>query len=221
MTIYPALLSDSRERIQEQLRQAEKLDDCFVVQVDIIDGYFVDNITIGVDDLIDLDLGKLKVDLHLMTQEPLEIVHEAEDAGLQSVVRSCIGQVEHMSDQESFISDLHRIDWRAGLSIDLYTPLDVIDEYSWLHCDVIQIMGIEAGFQGQEFQEKVLPKIAEVVRLKQEHNYSYEIIVDGGVKLPLVSDLAKIGVEGLAVGSQLWQADDLQSMYQSLREAAS
>lgn len=221
MTIYPALLSDSADYIQDQLRQAQKLDDCFVVQVDIIDGYFVDNITIGVDDLTELDVGSLKIDLHLMTQEPLEIVHEAEDAGLQSVVRSCIGQVEHMSDQESFISDLHRIDWRAGLSIDLYTPLDVIDEDSWMRCDVIQIMGIEAGFQGQEFQEKVLSKIKEVVRLKQEHTFPYEIVVDGGVKLPLVQQFAKMGVEGLAVGSQLWQADDLQNMYQSLREAAS
>ena len=221
MNIYPAILSDSIKTVQKQLDLCKQLEDCRVVQLDVIDGYFVDNITIAPDDLVDLDLGELQVDVHLMTQEPLEFVHMAEDAGIQKEIRSCIGQVERVSSQESFISDLHRIDWRAGLSIDVYTPLDTIDEKSWHMVDVIQIMAIEAGYQGQEFRESAYAKIKEVADKKRAQSLPFELIVDGGVKLENIERIYKQGADGVAVGSQLWEAVNLSDVYTQIKKVGS
>lgn len=219
MTIYPALLSDSREELQKQIDLVKEIDAIETVQVDVIDGKFADNLTITPADLPDLDWGELQIDLHLMTDEPLDYVYELIDVKDQLPIRAVIGQIEHMSNQAHFLEDIEKNGWMPGVSLDLYTPIDELDAQTLRFIKVIQIMGIEAGFQGKEFNPLVLEKIAQIaVPAKQ---LGIEIIVDGGINLKTISSVAKSGAQAVAVGSTLWKSNDISETIDTLLAAAS
>ncbi len=205
MHIYPSILTDSVRDCQEQLTIAAADSGIEVVQIDIVDGFFADNITLTPVDLVGLEFGELKVDLHLMTDEPLDFVFETVAVKAKVPIRSIIAQIEHMSYQRSFLDELKVHGWKSGFSLDLFTPLDSIDEECWSELDIVQIMGIEAGFQGQTFHPTAIKKIADLIAMKEKFGYTFEVIVDGGVELALLPELSKLGVDGIAVGSALWQ----------------
>lgn len=207
MNIYPALLSDSRSQLQQQIDKVKDIEGISVVQVDIIDGKFADNLTVTPADLPDLDWGELELDLHLMTEEPLDYVYELKDVKDSLPIRAVIGQVERMSNQSHFLEDVQKEGWQPGLSIDLFTPLEAIDEEALRFVKVLQIMGIEAGFQGKEFNSLALEKIAKLSKPAKEAGV--EIIVDGGVNLKTIGTIAKNGADSVAVGSLLWKSDDI------------
>ena len=105
--------------------------------------------------------------------------------------------------------------WQAGLSLDLYTPVEAIDKKSWDKLDIVQLMTIEAGFQGQEFKSQALDKIAQI---RQLANKNIQIIVDGGVKKKSMSLLVKKGVDGVVVGSGLWKTSNPAKMIREYSE---
>ena len=123
MKIYPSILTHDLEVAQEQLALSQELSGVDTVQFDVIDGYYVDNLTLAPTALAELEYGELKVDLHLMVNEPLDFVYEARDMAKQLPVRAIIAQIERMSDQMSYVEEVRRNNWQVGLSLDLYTPL--------------------------------------------------------------------------------------------------
>jgi ribulose-phosphate 3-epimerase len=211
MTVYPAILSDSSEVVAQQLELAQFSDDVETVQIDIIDGWFADNVTVTPTDLVGLDFGELTLDLHLMTEEPLDFVYEARDSKKDLPIRAIIAQVEHMSNQADFIKDVRNQEWKVGLSLNLFTPIDAIDLESWEYLDAVQVMGIEAGFQGQTFHPTALDTIREVAKKVGQLDRPIELIVDGGVTLELLGRLQELGVSSVAVGSGLWSAPDVEA----------
>lgn len=221
MQLYPAILTDSIQEAQSQVMAIASVPDIRTVQIDIIDGLFADNITLTPLDLHEVDFGELSCDLHLMTEEPLDFVYEAIDGNTVNYdeaksddiltkvpVRAILGQVERMSNQVEFLQAVKGQNWQAGLSLDLYTPLDEILPESWFLLDSIQLMGIEAGFQGQTFNEHVFQKIAELHDHIKNYDRAVEIIIDGGITPALVPQLQKSGVHSVAVGSSLWNEHD-------------
>jgi ribulose-phosphate 3-epimerase len=218
MNLYPAILTDAKAEAQKEIIWIAAYDKIRTVQVDVIDGLFADNITITPSDLVDVDLGELSVDLHLMTEEPLDYVYETVAQKEQHQIRSIIAQVERMSDQASYIETVRKQDWLVGLSLDLYTPFDSIEEESWSQLDVVQLMGIEAGFQGQDFNKIVLEKIKNLVVLRDKIGRKFEIIIDGGVKPSLIEQIEAAGADGVVVGSGLWESDNLDETVENLTE---
>jgi len=225
MNIYPAILTGDTVKAQDQLDECGKILECwgtdesdqFIVQIDVIDGLFADNLTLTPIDLAQLDFGDLKVDLHLMTEEPLNDVHELQDVKRKIPVRAVIAQVERMSYQADFIEEVRKEDWWPGLSIDAFTPLSAIDEHSWFHLKVVQLMGIEAGFQNQAFLPQVLAKIEALVALRLDKKLEFEILVDGGVKANCLAQIKAMGAESAVVGSALWLAQDKIETYRQLK----
>jgi ribulose-phosphate 3-epimerase len=211
MTVYPAILSDSPEVVAEQLELAQFSDDVEVVQIDIIDGWFADNVTVTPTDLVGQEFGELAIDLHLMTEEPLDFVYEARDCKESLPIRAIIAQVEHLSNQLDFLKDVRNQEWKAGLSLNLFTPIDAIDEESWEYLDIVQVMGIEAGFQGQTFHPAALDTVRELAKRVARLERPVEIVVDGGVTLDLIGRLQELGVSSVAVGSGLWRAPDVET----------
>ncbi len=218
MTIYPSILTGSLQEAQEQLDLAKSLDGVETVQLDILDGLFADNVTLTPSDFAQLDFGELHCDLHLMTEEPMDFVFEAIEHKKRLPIRSIIGQVERMSYQLDFMETVMKHTWKAGLSLNIFTPIEAVDESSWYDLNVVQLLAIEAGFQGQEFRPVVLEKVENVLRLRQEIRSDFEIIIDGGIGVSELEKLLKFEVEGVAVGSELWQAGDLQLAYTQLTE---
>lgn len=209
LAIYPSILTDEWEVFREQLDFLKSESKLFsLVQVDVIDGQFADNLTLTPLDCLDFDFGSLQIDFHLMTEEPLDYVQEIIDVKDQLPIRSFIAQVERMSSQKDFIEELQKLKLKVGLSLDLHTSLEAIDEGSWTELNIVQIMGVKAGFQGQKFNPQALEKI-ELVRQKLDSLGSRaEIILDGGVKLDNLAEIKKTNLNSVVIGSALWQLDD-------------
>lgn len=228
MQIYPAILTESIAEAQDQVIAVASIPNIRTVQIDIIDGIFADNSTITPSDLVDIDFGELSCDLHLMTEEPLDYVNEAiattattaqdyDNQLLQMAqgnipIRSIIGQIERMSHQTDFVQTVKENAWKAGISLDLFTPLEEIEDQVWHYIDSIQLMGIEAGFQGQIFHESTFTKITELQQLIANKNKNIEIYVDGGLTPEIASRLKQYSIHAVVVGSSIWQSDNVYDM---------
>ncbi len=218
MTIYPAILTGDIVKAQSQLKQAKKLD-VSGVHLDVIDGFYADNLTLTPADFALLDFGLLKADFHLMVDEPMDYLYEIIDHKTSLPTRAVIGQVEKMSYPLEFVTEVKRYDFLAGLSLDLFTPLDEIEPKVWEKLDVIQLMGVRAGFQGQDFNRQVVQLVKEVVSFRKNQGLNLAIIVDGGVNLTNISLVSQAGADAVAVGSGLWQAKDVMGTFKQLSQA--
>jgi len=216
MNLYPALLDGSIEKLQSQIDLVADDGRIETVQIDIIDGIFADNLTITPADIPDLNLGRLQYDIHLLTEEPLDYVFELQTHCQHDQIRACIAQIEKMSFQSSFLEEVLHREWKAGLSLDLYTPLESLEDDIWLELDVLQLMAVEAGFQGGKFSPIIFDKIAEAKKIIAQLDKSVELIVDGGVSLENIEQLKDAGVENIVVGSTLWKSDNLSETITNL-----
>jgi ribulose-phosphate 3-epimerase len=213
MKIYPSVLTGSIEEVQKQADIAKQCPDVEVLQLDIIDGFFADNLTISPQNLLEIDFGDLKIDLHLMVEEPMDMMEEVISVKDNLPIRAIVAQVEKMTHQQDFVDDVKKMGLKAGLSLDLYTPVDSLEEGVLDSVDILQFMGIEAGFQGQELRPIVYEKIEKF--LKPELRSSLEIIFDGGVTEETAGKLVDLGISSFAVGSTLWKAEDFCGQFRT------
>lgn len=204
MNLYPSILTESLVELEEQVTATSQSKDVSVVQIDIIDGFFADNVTISPLDLTQVDFDNLKIDFHLLVEEPMDFVLEIVGIKDYVPIRSIIAQVERMSQQGDFVREVLTNEWRVGVSLDLHTPVSAIDDESWDYLQIVQLMTIEAGFQGLEFHHSALGKISEI---RNKSRYPVEIIVDGGVKAEHIPLLTQAGVDGVVVGSGIWSPE--------------
>ncbi len=219
MNIYPAILSDDPEQIDEQLALAAQISSVEVIQFDIVDGYFADSLTLSPADLGQFDFAGKQIDLHLMTVDPIDAVYETMEYRNELPVRAVIGQVERMGSQNHFVEEVAKQHWLPGLSLSLYTPLSEIDQDCWKYLRVLQLMGMsETGYQNQGFSFAVLEKIKQAREFIKSQDHLVEIIVDGGVKLDNVPAIQAAGADSISVGSGLWQAEDFAARFQEYQE---
>lgn len=220
MNIYPAILTQSKRTILEQAGSILPIEDIETVHIDIIDGSLIDNVTITPLDLMEIDFDRLKLDLHILTDEPMDYVYEATSILQPKMpIRAIYAQVEHLSGQLALIEEIQKHEWKAGLSLDFHTPLEAIDDEVWEKLDIIQLMSIEMGFQDQPFQTGIFDKL---VQLKQElklRNLKPEIIIDGGVDPQNILNLQAAGVNSVAVGSFIWKAESAEDAVMQLQDA--
>jgi ribulose-phosphate 3-epimerase len=207
MQITPAILTDSFLTFQQQLDAVKFSPLIEAVQVDIIDGLFVDNLTITPLDITVADFEPMKIDMHLMTEEPMDFVYECVGVKEYLPIRRIYGQVEKMSHQLDFLHEVKSNSWKAGLALDLFTPLESIDEDAWPELQHILLMGVEAGQQHQKFHPYIIEKIVEL-REKFPNPERLHIMVDGGVNANNTEVLALGGVDEFAVGSVIWESPE-------------
>jgi len=220
ISLYPTILTSDLVLAQQQLDLSASHPDIKTVQIDIIDGQFADELTLMPLDLAELDFHGLECDVHLQVEEPMDYVWELESIKDQLAIRSVIAQVERMSFQTDFVAEVKKQNWRAGLCLDIYTPLSGIDEPMWYELDCVQYMAIEAGAQGTQFKEQVYEKIAQQKIKQNSLNQPIEIMVDGGIQPPQAKRLIQLGVEGLAVGSFLWKSPNFSEAVDQLLNSA-
>lgn len=220
MNIYPAILTQSKRTVQEQLNLVLPIDEIETVHIDIIDGSLVDNLTITPLDLIEMDFDRLTCDIHILTDEPLDYVYEITSIQQPKLpVRAIYVQVEHLSGQLALIEEIQKHGWKAGLSLDLHTPLEAIDDEVWEKLDIIQLMSIEMGFQDQPFQTSIFDKLVELKQELKLRNLKPEIILDGGIDSGNIVNVKAAGVHSVAVGSTLWQAESVEDAFLDLQNS--
>jgi ribulose-phosphate 3-epimerase len=184
------------------------------VQVDVIDGEFADNITIHPVDLKDMSVGNLSVDIHLMTNDPINDVVECQDV---PNMRAVIAQIEHMPSQQDFIEHVKSFGWKVGLSLDLYTEDAEISDEILKQLDIVQVMTVKTGYQNQAFQTSALETVKRVAARLQNINPQCELFVDGGVTAESWKLSKAAGATHAAVGHDLWSAKNVAQEIQTLQ----
>ncbi|MDO8503906.1 MAG: ribulose-phosphate 3-epimerase [bacterium] len=198
--IIPAILTNDSGELEDKIKQAEGL--VQRVQVDIIDGVFVNNRTVALESLEGIET-KLLLDIHLMVHEPDSWVERA----VRTLADRIIGQVEMMSDQVRFIGHVQETGSKIGLALDLLTPVSVIDPSILNNLDVVLVMSVKAGFGGQEFSKSALEKIKALDEIRSRDNTPFRICVDGGVNAQNIREVRRAGADEVAVGQSLFAGD--------------
>lgn len=210
--IVPTILTTDIEDFSRKINALKGV--CPRVQIDIIDGRFAPTKTIDLSAIRDLiDLGDLKIDLHLMVEEPLGWISRC----LEIVPDRIVAQMEKMTDPLSFINEIIESGAQVGLALDLETPVENYPEDIYLLADIVVLLGVKAGKGGQELNLGVLEKIKKMREILGDPPVGGgKIGVDGGLNGENIKLCQKAGASIFYVGSYFWNTDNLQERYNEL-----
>ena len=211
--IAPSLLSADFARLDEELRTIEGGAD--LLHLDVMDGHFVPNITIG--PLVVKALRgrtKLPFDCHLMIEEPQRYIDAFLDAGANMI--SVHFEAEpHLQRALQMIRDGGA---KAGIAINPATPAESLSA-SVDFCDYVLVMTVNPGFGGQKFLEPVVPKIRHIARLIRERGVGVDIEVDGGIDSKTAPHVVAAGASILVAGSAVFGRPDRRDAMEAIRSA--
>ncbi len=186
------------------------------VHVDVMDGHFVPNLTLGlpvVESL--LKRTDLPLDCHLMIEDPDRWAPGYAEAGAHNVTV----HVEAARDPVMLARNLRAAGAKAGLSIKPNTPLE--DHLDTLrHYDTLLVMSVEPGFGGQSFIPEVLDKVRTARRLVDTGHLTLLVEIDGGINADTIEQAAEAGVDCFVAGSAVYGADDPARAVAALRDSA-
>jgi len=210
--IAPSILSADFMRLGEEIRAAEAAG-ADLVHVDVMDGHFVPNITIGpmVVEGIRKITG-LPIDVHLMISDPDKYAHDFASAGADYITV----HAEATAHLHRSVQCVREKGVKAGVSLNPATPLCNLD-YILADIDMVLLMSVNPGFGGQKFIPSVLQKIGELSSTIRERNLSVLIEVDGGVKIDNAAGIAAAGADILVMGSAFFGSGDYAAFMKELR----
>ncbi len=217
--IAPSILSSDFGRLAEEVRRADEAGGD-VIHVDVMDGRFVPNLTIGpvVVEAIRKATNK-PLDVHLMIVEPERYVKDFADAGADWITV----HVEAARHLQRTLAEIRTLGKRAGVSLNPHTHESSID-YVLDDLDLVLVMSVNPGFGGQSFLSSVIPKIRALRerfdRRKDEGRSSIDIEVDGGINAATASDVAAAGADILVAGSAVFKTNDYRGAIEKIRHAA-
>jgi len=213
--IAPSILSADFSRLGDEVQAIDRAGADYI-HVDVMDGHFVPNITIGplVVEALRKVTGK-PLDVHLMIENPDLYIPDFARAGAD-IITVHQEAVPHLHRTVQLIKGLGK---KAGVSINPATPvatLDVIlDEL-----DLVLVMSVNPGFGGQGFIPSALDKIAALRQRITQRGLATELQVDGGVKIDNIRDVVAAGADVLVAGSAVFNSDDYAATIRALRENA-
>jgi len=213
--LAPSILSADFARLAEQIQAASE-GGASLIHVDIMDGHFVPNMTIGPPVVRSLRKAtKLPLDCHLMIENPDQFIPEFADAGADWIS-------VHQEACRHLDRTLHLIkshDCLAGVVINPATPVETLSEVLDI-VDYVLVMSVNPGFGAQEFIPNSIHKIKRLARIREERRLNYRIEVDGGISTVTVGDVARAGVEILVAGNAVFGHGDPTTNAQKLLKAA-
>ena len=214
--VSASILSADFGRLAEHVQEAEQAGVDWI-HVDVMDGHFVPNITIGPAVTQALRRAtKLPLDVHLMISNPERYVEDFVKAGAD-----WLGvHVEATVHLERLIQQIKEAGARATVTLNPATPLNCL-EYVLQDVDMVLLMTVNPGFSGQKFIRGVLPKIRRLRRMIDEQNLDVLIQVDGGVATDTVGDIAAAGADVLVSGSGLFNGKPVAENVRRLKELMS
>jgi ribulose-phosphate 3-epimerase len=213
--LAPSILSADFAHLADQIQSATDGGGT-VIHVDVMDGHFVPNITLGPPVVKSLRRATdLPLDCHLMIENPDQYIPEFAEAGADwiSVHREAC---RHLNRTLHLIRNHGAL---AGVVINPATPVESLSEVLDI-VDYVLVMSVNPGFGGQKFIPGALHKIRKLADLRHQHDLSYRIEVDGGIDVTTVADVVRAGAEILVAGNAVFGQGDPKSNAQKLLKTA-
>jgi ribulose-phosphate 3-epimerase len=214
--IAPSILSADFSKLGDEIKSVEEAGADWI-HVDVMDGHFVPNITIGP---LVVEAARrvtsLPIDVHLMIENPDRYIKDFAKAGADLIsvqVEACV----HLNRTIQMIKEFDR---RAGVVLNPSTPLSSIE---WIMEDVdfIMIMSVNPGFGGQDFIPNSLDKVEALRKIIQDRGLATLIEIDGGVNEKTIKNLSDAGVDVFVAGSAIFKSPDYKKTINRFRELIS
>jgi ribulose-phosphate 3-epimerase len=211
--IAPSILSADFSRLGEEVRAVEKAG-ADLIHVDVMDGHFVPNITIGPLVVAGLKkLTSLPLDVHLMIEEPQRYIEVFAQAGSDwiTVHAEVCPQLKRM------VKWIRQLKVKPGIVLKpataLKTLFPVLDDI-----DLALLMSVNPGFGGQSFIPSTLKKIERLRKIVDQNRYPLEIEVDGGVKIENIREVSRAGADIFVLGTGIFKTRDYEETIKKLRK---
>jgi ribulose-phosphate 3-epimerase len=213
--IAPSILAADFACLGDGIRAVER-GGAALLHVDVMDGHFVPNISIGVPVVASLHKAtRMPLDVHLMIEQPELYIQAFAEAGADMI---SVHQ-EATPHLDRTLTMIREHGCRAGAVINPATPVSMLSEV-FGKLDYVLVMSVNPGFGGQKFIPGALTKIRELKRIRESYNCSFRIEVDGGVGPDNVVDLVRAGAEILVAGTSIFHTPDAAEAVRSLKRTA-
>jgi ribulose-phosphate 3-epimerase len=207
--IAPSLLSADFANLATEIASIERGAD--LLHVDVMDGHFVPNITLGPQIVKACRaVSKLPFDCHLMIEQPQRYIERFIEAGA-NLISIHIETEPHLQ---------RALQMKAGIAINPATPAESLST-AIEFCDYVLVMTVNPGFGGQKFIEPVVPKIRHIARMIRERGLSIPIEVDGGIDVTTAGRAVDAGATILVAGSAVFGKQDRSAAMEAIRSAVS
>jgi ribulose-phosphate 3-epimerase len=211
--IAPSVLSADFSRLGEELKAVEAAG-ADLIHVDVMDGHFVPNLTIGPVVVEGLRrLTSLPLDVHLMVAEPerfIEAFVQAGGSGITVHAETCVSLLRA-------IEKIRQSGATPGVVLNPSTPLKVLQPILD-QVDLVLLMSVNPGFGGQAFIPSVLTKIEQLRKIVDRNGYALEIEVDGGIKVENIREVSEAGADIFVLGTGIFKTENYKETFRRLRD---
>tara|TARA_B100001029_G_scaffold174782_1_gene175310 strand:+ start:619 stop:1278 length:660 start_codon:yes stop_codon:yes gene_type:complete len=201
--VSPSILSADFSQLGNEIKRLEK-GGADLIHVDVMDGHFVPNLTIGPPVIKTLKkCTNLPFDVHLMISPVHKYIEDYAKAGAD-IITFHPEATENLKETIELVKKLNK---KVGISLNPNTDINVLDK-NFKYIDLILVMSVYPGFGGQKFIPEVIEKIKKLKKIKEENNYNYDIEVDGGINFSNSKEVLSAGANILVSGTTIFKEND-------------